>query len=91
MNKDQDGYSALTEYIKNQMESGTSVDKSIAQIKLALKFNIVPNDAFQEVLRVPFEELYNKIKLIAHDKGYAIIETEQAELYCKSIYEALKK
>ena len=32
MNNEQDGYSALTEYIRNQMDTGTSVEKSIAEI-----------------------------------------------------------
>lgn len=91
MSNESEGYIALAEYIKTQLESGTPIEKSLSQIKLALKFNIIPNDAFQAVLSTPFDELYSKVKEIARDRGYPILETEQAEKYCNSIYTSLKK
>jgi hypothetical protein len=91
MTNESEGYIALAEYIKTQLESGTPIEKSLSQIKLALRFNIIPNDTFKSVLSIPFEDLYAKIQGVAKDKGYPILETEQAEVYCKSIYTALQK
>lgn len=91
MTEQEDGYVALTEYIKTQLEMGTSISKASSQIKLAMKLNIIPSDAMSAVLSQPFEELYSKIKAIASEKDYPILATDTAEKYCKDLYNSLKK
>ena len=91
MTDQQEGYISLAEYIKTQLDTGTSIAKASSQIKLAIKFNIIPSAAMDAVLSMSFEELYSKIKAIGVAKGYSALSTTEAEIYCKDLYEALKK
>jgi hypothetical protein len=83
---DVDGFDALTEFVKSNLDSKTNAEKASKQIKMALTFGIIPKDAFKEALSVPFEELFEKIKTIAEQKRYLNINTEEGVEFCKKLY-----
>jgi hypothetical protein len=87
---DVDGYDALTEFVKTNLDTNTTAEKAASQIKMALTFGIIPKDVFKEALNVSFEDLFSHIQRIANQKKYTNIDTPEGVEFCKKLYLSLK-
>jgi hypothetical protein len=87
---DVDGYDALTEFVKTNLDTNTTAEKASSQIKMALTFGIIPKDVFKEALSGSFEDLFGHIQRIANQKKYTNIDSPEGVEFCKKLYSLLK-